>query len=187
MSEFISINLRDYYSLLAVWEFQPQGWELVTLTRLKQAILLCTNHPDRLAFPPKDNPNHIWQKRQVSCLVCEASKPVKNWERILDLIETSLGQSIQALAEQLKLSGTTIRRNLKQLETKEKVYSRICLINGKTRLYYRVPATRRSDKPSSEEERKHQRPGSAQSPNMAFPPRKTGSATFSAMMQQSRK
>lgn len=148
ITEFNSINLRDYYCVLAVWEFQPRAWELITLTRLNLAKRLCENHPDRLVFTYDVDPNHLWQRHRGSRPVCKASKPVKSCELILDLIETSPSQSVQAITERLNLSASTVKRNLKQLESKEKVYFRICPISGRTRLYHPVPDTRRTNKPA---------------------------------------
>ena len=56
------IDLKDWYSLFAVWEFSDRRWRLVKLTRLKEAITLC-NQPKRLVFPTDINPNTVRDKR----------------------------------------------------------------------------------------------------------------------------
>jgi len=55
------IDLKDWYGVVAVWEFSERRWRLVKLTRLKEAITLC-NQPKRLVFPANINPNAVKSK-----------------------------------------------------------------------------------------------------------------------------
>ena len=55
------IDLKDWYGVVAVWEFSERRWRLVKLTRLKEAITLC-DQSKRLVFPANINPNAIWKK-----------------------------------------------------------------------------------------------------------------------------
>ncbi|MBV8884508.1 MAG: hypothetical protein JO235_11005 [Chroococcidiopsidaceae cyanobacterium CP_BM_RX_35] len=58
-----AIALKDWYTLVAVWEFYDKKWRLVKLARLLEAMALC-NQPKRLVFPTDINPNAIWKKSQ---------------------------------------------------------------------------------------------------------------------------
>lgn len=59
--KFPAIDLRDRYSLLAVWELNEGFWQLLDINRPKQAIALWSEKPcSRLVFPTAIKPNGIW-------------------------------------------------------------------------------------------------------------------------------
>ncbi len=72
MNSNAAIDLKDWYTVVAVWEFYDRKWSLIKLTRLKEAIALC-NQPKRLVFPTDINPNALWRKpsstRRVDALI----------------------------------------------------------------------------------------------------------------------
>lgn len=58
------IDLKDYFTLVAIWEFNADygNWYLIQFARLQQAIALC-NQPNRWVFPTCLKPD-AGQKRQ---------------------------------------------------------------------------------------------------------------------------
>lgn len=65
--QFPAINLRDYFTPLAVWELQGKYWRLLRIERPPKAIILCQKSPKRLAFPTGINPTGILGGVCVQC------------------------------------------------------------------------------------------------------------------------
>jgi|GEM_PF-5370095 len=61
MNSKAAINLKDWYTLVAVWQYHDRKWRLVKLARLQEAIALCYQ-PKRLVFPANINPNALRKK-----------------------------------------------------------------------------------------------------------------------------
>jgi len=87
---FTAINLCDFCNLVAVWELKEGCWELLKITRLKQAIALYRQSPSsRLVFPIGVSPNGMWgglcrkgrykkKKKQESLLAAKIPKTDAN-------------------------------------------------------------------------------------------------------------
>jgi hypothetical protein len=61
MKESFAAIRHDFCNLVAVWELKEGCWELLKITRLKQAIALYRQAPSsRLVFPTGVSPNGMW-------------------------------------------------------------------------------------------------------------------------------
>lgn len=135
-----TIDLTDYFSLVAVWELNDNGWTLITITRPKPAILLC-HHQKRLAFPTCINPNLVWRNVGKKCQTDEefleqVIKPANSRKRILELLETHPGQSIKLISARLGISSGAVRVCLRLLKEQRKVHCQPSLLDSRTKLYY---------------------------------------------------
>jgi len=64
MNSSAAISLKDWYTLVAVWEFYDRKWRLIKVTRLKEAIALC-NQSKRLVFPIGINPPQVLAEKKL--------------------------------------------------------------------------------------------------------------------------
>ncbi len=124
------IDLKDYFTLVAVWEFNADygNWCLIQFARLQQAIALC-NQPNRWVFPTCLKPDS-GQKRQRKKVTSSTS------EKVLKLIENCPGQSRAFLAERLDLSLTKVGQQLRQLEKNGQVYPKPDRLDQRIKLYF---------------------------------------------------
>ncbi len=122
------INLKDYFTLVAVWEFNADYGNLIQFARLQQAIALC-NQPNRWVFPTCLKPN-AGQKRQRKKVTSSTS------EKVLRLIEICPGQSRAFLAERLDLDLAKVGQQLRRLEKNGQVYPKPDPIDQRIKLYF---------------------------------------------------
>ncbi len=125
-----AVNLKDYFTLVAIWEFNADygNWYLIQFARLQQAIALC-NQPNRWVFPTCLKPN-AGQKRQRKKATSSTS------EKVLRLIEVCPGQSRAFLAERLDLSLAKVGQQLRRLEKNSQVYTQPDPIDQRIKLYF---------------------------------------------------
>jgi hypothetical protein len=92
-----AIDKTDHISLLAVWELKPECyWELLTITRLRNAISLVRESPlNRLVFPTGLNPNGVWSG------ICK-NRIAKMNQKKRDSLAKEPGASVNASAEHLR-------------------------------------------------------------------------------------
>jgi hypothetical protein len=152
MDTGIAIDLKDFYGLLAVWEFRSgsrQHWFLVKLTRPKEAIALCDKEPKRLVFPPAVNPNQFLGRRSralegslspnhrpISERVQQPRSIGNTITQVFGLVETFPGQSRNELAQRIGIHVDTLKRYLRQLEQQGFVHHRKHPLDNRVRLYY---------------------------------------------------
>jgi len=153
MDTAIAIDLKDFYGLLAVWEFRSgsrQHWFLVKLTRPKEAIALCDDQPKRLVFPPAVNPNQFLGRRSraldeslfpnqlppISERVKQPRGIGSTITQVFGLVETFPGQSRNELAQRIGIHVDTLKRYLRQLEQQGFVHHRKHPLDNRVRLYY---------------------------------------------------
>lgn len=106
------INLKDWYTLVSVWEQSTQGWRRLCTVRLPDARKLC-NQPNRLVFPTNIDLNTKHKFSKDSLKIC---KLIVTKQRILERIEKVPGQTTVALANQLDISVATLRQHLNLLQ-----------------------------------------------------------------------
>lgn len=135
-----SIDLTDFYSLLAVWELQEHSWELIIITRLRCAIASCREQSSRLVFPTRTRPNRVWEgvcsKHTPQQQVEQLPLSVSNTERVMEAVKTCPGLSTAFLAKQIGISKTAVGRHLQQLEKEGNVHYRPDPLDQRIRLYY---------------------------------------------------
>lgn len=134
----MKITPTDHFGLLAVWQVDNQGWELVSITRLKPAIALCNcDETERLVFPTCVDPNQVSGKRlKASVFPNEDVKPVNKRELLLELIENLPGQIVNSLAEGIGTSRAAAKGYLRTLVRQGKVHCRRSPADGRSKLYY---------------------------------------------------
>lgn len=130
------VNLTDFVGLIAVWECQDGYWELLAITRLTSAILLCNkSSKTRLIFSTSVNPNRVIPKQ----LGNSDSNPIllknKNYQRILYQIESFPGSTLFSLSEKLDIGVVACRRYLQQLQFLKEIYACDSAVDN-TKVYY---------------------------------------------------
>ncbi|MBV9387412.1 MAG: winged helix-turn-helix transcriptional regulator [Chroococcidiopsidaceae cyanobacterium CP_BM_ER_R8_30] len=154
MDTAISIDLKDFYGLLAVWELgsgNRQQWSLVKITRPREAVALCDTKSKRLVFPPGVNPNQSlgrrsrawdqqgWASHQFPAISNRLHQPgniTGAIAQVFGLVETFPGQNRKDLAQWLGIHVNTLKKYLRQLEQQGFVYYRKHPLDNRVRLYY---------------------------------------------------
>lgn len=137
-----AIDLRDCYTLVAVWELNDENWQLLQLDRLKRAIALCNEESSKrtvlpIGITPKGLCGGKYKERSYMEREANSANPLSNkLQQLLETINLYPGLSSRRLANKLGTTEAAVRQLLQKLKHTGKVNYRPDPIDGRQKLYY---------------------------------------------------
>lgn len=130
--KFPAINLKDWFTLVSVWEQSNQGWQRLCTVRLPDAMKLC-NQPNRVVFPTSTD---LSRKSKVARDDYKFCKVTITKERLLEIIKILPGQTSTVLAKRLDISVPQLRQYLKLLQNENLIHYSPDSFDKKIKRYY---------------------------------------------------